>query len=210
MLYYENKAKEKGFEIIIGIDEAGRGPLAGPVVACAVALQNEKFQNKIADSKAISAQAREKAFHEIFDNAFVGIGIVNEKIIDHINILRATHVAMSIAVEQLIVKLRKSEKAQSDFNKKVCLLVDGNSFKSDLPYAYETIVNGDALSMSIASASIIAKVTRDRMLNIYDQVFPQYGFKRHKGYPTVAHRAAIHEHGLSPIHRRTFQFSHAQ
>ncbi len=207
MLYFENKAREKGFEIIVGIDEAGRGPLAGPVVACAVALQKEIFQNKIADSKTITSQVRERAFYEIFDNAFVGIGVVNEHIIDRINILCATHVAMSMAVERLIAKMRKSASFQSGFENKICLLVDGNSFKTDLPYAFETIVNGDALSLSIACASIVAKVTRDRMLNIYDKVFPQYGFCRHKGYPTAAHRIAIRDHGLSPIHRRTFHHS---
>ncbi len=206
MLYFENKAKEKGFTFVIGVDEAGRGPLAGPVVACAVVLKKKKFRCKICDSKKINSRQREKAFEEIMQNAYVGIGIVNESIIDKINILRATHSAMSIAVASVVSKLPKSKTQARNFHKKVRILIDGNSFKSDLPYAFETIVRGDNLSLSIACASIIAKVTRDRILDNYDKEFPQYGFKRHKGYPTLAHRKALVKHGPSPIHRMTFQY----
>ncbi len=202
---YENKAAKDGFEIVIGVDEAGRGPLAGPVVASAVCLHRRKFLNKIADSKSISQIQREKAFHEIFKNAEVGIGIVNESAIDSINILNATYHAMTLAVNDLIRRLSKSKSLNNDFAKKVCLLIDGNSFKTDLPYSYKTIVKGDSSCLSIACASIIAKVTRDRILSSYDKIFPEYGFKRHKGYPTKAHRTAIAKHGLSIIHRKTFR-----
>ncbi len=207
MFYYENKAKEKGFRIIIGVDEAGRGPLAGPVVASAIFLKEKKFQNKICDSKKISARQREKAFVEIFEKAYVGIGIVNESVIDSVNILKATYAAMSLAVANLVSRLPPSKFARRDMRKKICVLVDGNSFQTDLPYAYKTIIGGDNLSLSIACASIVAKVTRDRMLSIYDQIFPQYGFKKHKGYPTLDHRRAIAKYGLSLIHRRTFHAS---
>ena len=206
MLDYEKKAKRRGFNLIIGIDEAGRGPLAGPVVASAVALRESKFQHKICDSKKISASQREKAFREIFEKAYVGIGMANESVIDASNILQATYYAMSQAVTHLIEKLPSALKSFKDFEDRIYLLIDGNSFKSDLPYSYKTIIRGDDSCLSVACASIIAKVTRDRILNTYDQIFPQYGFKRHKGYPTKEHKAAIKKFGLSFIHRRTFHF----
>ena len=205
MFRFENQARRKGFRLIIGIDEAGRGPLAGPVVACAVCLKKRKFRSKICDSKKINSSQREKAFHEILQNAYLGVGMMNESIIDTENILQATFRAMTQAVHELIARLPSDEKNRSDFDRDVCLLVDGNSFKTDLPYCYKTIVDGDNLSTSIACASIVAKVTRDRILHIYDRVYPQYGFKQHKGYPTRAHRAAIKAHGLSLIHRKTFR-----
>ncbi len=205
MFRFENQAHRKGFRLIIGIDEAGRGPLAGPVVASAVCLKRRKFRSKICDSKKINSRQREKAFHEILQNAYVGVGIMSESVIDAENILKATFHAMTQAVHRLIARLPLDEIKSQDLNRDVCLLVDGNSFKTDLPYAYQTIVGGDDLSASIACASIVAKVTRDRILNIYDRVFPQYGFKQHKGYPTKIHRAAIQTHGLSIIHRKTFR-----
>ena len=205
MFRFENQARRKGFRLIIGIDEAGRGPLAGPVVASAVCLKKRNFRSKICDSKKINSHQREKAFHEILQNAYVGVGIMNESIIDTENILKATFHAMTQAVHRLIERLPAEETQRRDLNQDVCLLVDGNSFKTNLPYSYQTIVGGDDLCTSIACASIVAKVTRDRILNIYDRVFPQYGFKQHKGYPTQAHRAAIRTHGLSIIHRKTFR-----
>ena len=207
MLEYENLAKKKGFRIIIGVDEAGRGPLAGPVVASAVFLKEKKFRNKIRDSKKISPLLREKAFHEILEKAYVGIGIISEVGVDSLNILKATHAAMATAVRHLISRLPKETARKKNFKKKTCILVDGNSFKTDLPYVFRTIVGGDDLSLSIACASIVAKVTRDHLLNAYDKIFPQYGFRKHKGYPTKSHRKAIEEHGLSPIHRRTFRLT---
>jgi len=204
LLKFENKAKQNGFSLVIGIDEAGRGPLAGPVVAAAVALKEFKFKNRIYDSKQLTPLQRETAYHEIFDNAYVGIGVMSESVIDIHNILQATFFAMSNAVNQLVARLPVKMREEAGFEKKICLLVDGNRFKSDLPYAFETVIDGDALSLSIAAGSIIAKVTRDRILKAYDRIFPHYGFSQHKGYATREHVAKIKEHGLSLIHRRSF------
>lgn len=203
-LIHENRARQDGFSHVIGIDEAGRGPLAGPVVAAAVLLRTPRFSQKIDDSKLLSPSRREDAFHEILENGFVGIGVMNESVIDEHNILQATFLAMNNAVTDLIARLPAGVIAKRGFNKKVCLLIDGGHFRSQLPYAARCIVKGDSLSLSIASASIVAKVIRDRMMRAYDKVFPQYGFFQHKGYPTPDHKEAIRKHGLSLIHRRTF------
>ncbi len=200
MLAHEQKAQADGFELVIGIDEAGRGPLAGPVVAAAVHIHTPHFTYRIDDSKKLTAQQREDCINEIMMNCDFGVGLMNEEMIDKHNILQATFMAMNAAVLDL------SQQLPLD-SEKVCLLVDGNQFKTDLPYAVRTIVGGDALSLSIACASIIAKVTRDRLLVAYDKVFPQYGFAQHKGYPTKDHKMAIATHGLSPIHRRTFRYA---
>ena len=207
MLYHETKARKKGFEIIVGVDEAGRGPLAGPVVASAVALKTTRFRNQIKDSKSISQRKREKAFNEILKKSYVGIGIVNESIIDSLNILKATYCAMSQAIAQLIEKLPQERKKKRNFKSKVCILVDGNSFKTDMPYFYRTVVRGDQTSKSIACASIVAKVTRDRILHVYDKIYPEYGFKSHKGYPTKTHKEAIKRYGPSRIQRKTFKLT---
>ena len=206
MRNYETAAKKAGFDIVVGVDEAGRGPLAGPVVAGAVFLKTPRFKNKIADSKTISPQAREDAFHEIFDKAYVGIGMMNEEVIDRVNILQATFLAMTNAVEDLMAKIPSMDFQQTDNQKKICLLIDGPHFKSDLPYAFRTIVDGDSHVLSIACASIVAKVIRDRILNCYDQIYPQYGFKQHKGYPTPQHKKALRQFGPSMIHRKTFRY----
>ena len=204
---YENEIRADGFNLIIGVDEAGRGPLAGPVVASAVALKSDQFQSKIGDSKTISAGQREKAFYEIYENAYVGVGIVSESVIDRGNILEATFLAMANAVENVIAQFAVVEDGGNEFQQNICLLIDGNLFRTDLPYTYRTVVGGDSYVLSIACASIIAKVTRDRILNVYDSIYPQYGFKRHKGYPTRQHKEAIGTHGLSLIHRRSFKHS---
>ncbi len=201
MLNHEDRAQASGFKVIVGVDEAGRGPLAGPVVAAAVSLKRSQFSCPINDSKKMTALQRERAFHEIYENAYVGVGIINEVIIDTVNILNATFLAMDNAIVDLLRKVPSNNKA----NENVFLFIDGHLFRSELPYSYETIIDGDAKVLSISCASIIAKVTRDRILDTYDKVFPQYGFKQNKGYPTVAHKRAIKEHGLSMIHRRTFQ-----
>lgn len=192
---------------MIGIDEAGRGPLAGPVVAAAVSLRTTHFSSKIGDSKSLTPAQRERACGEIWEKADVGIGVISETVIDRLNILQATFFAMANAVNQLTARLPEDSRPIAGDPGNVLLLVDGNLFRSELPYAYQTIVKGDSLSMSIACASIVAKVYRDRVLQAYDRIFPQYGFALHKGYPTLKHRAAIKQHGLSLIHRRSFQFA---
>lgn len=203
MLELEESLRKKGHRLIIGVDEAGRGPLAGPVVASAVFLRNYKFNCKIADSKKMSSKDRESAFNEIYTKAYVGIGIISETVIDRINILQAALQAMENAVESLVNKM-PSEDLKND---KPYLLIDGNRYSANSPYHYSTVVDGDAKVFSIACASIIAKVTRDRILNMYDRIFPEYGFRNHKGYPTVSHKEAIREHGLCLIHRRSFHYT---
>lgn len=205
MLHYETQAMNKGLRFILGVDEAGRGPLAGPVVAAAVCLRDFEFKNTINDSKKMSAKAREAAFHEIFDKAYVGIGVMNEKTIDIVNILNASHMAMEMAVKELFRRMPKEVVSQEDFRRQVVLLIDGNIFRTHLPYQYRTIIGGDGKSMSIACASIIAKVYRDRILGVYDKIFFQYGFAQHKGYPTKDHYLAIKKHGASMIHRKSFR-----
>ena len=206
MLNYKHKAKRNGYSLVVGVDEAGRGPLAGPVVAAAVAFQDYQFQNKITDSKKLTASQRERAYLEIEDKAYFGIGVVAESVIDSKNILEATYDAMNIAITRLMRRIIRLEQDQKELTRKTFLLIDGNSFKSDLPYEFEAIVKGDNLSLSIACASIIAKVTRDRILMLYDQILPQYDFRQHKGYPTLEHKRLIQQHGLSFIHRRTFNY----
>jgi len=205
MLHYETQARNKGLRFILGVDEAGRGPLAGPVVAAAVCLKHFDFKNPINDSKKMSAKAREAAFHEILEKAYVGIGTISEKTIDIVNILNASHLAMEIAIKELIHRMPQEIVLHKTFSHQVVLLIDGNIFRTKLPYQYQTIVGGDGKSLSIACASIIAKVYRDRILCVYNKIFPQYGFAKHKGYPTKDHRLAIQKHGTSIIHRKTFQ-----
>jgi len=190
LLSQELKAMAMGYRFIAGIDEAGRGPLAGPVVAASVILKNYNFSVKIDDSKRLSPLARELAYQEISQKAFIGIGVVPEDAIDKINIYQATMLAMRISILDLNVK--------PDF-----LLIDGNMNLS-IETEQVAIVRGDQKSLSIACASIMAKVTRDRLLKFYDNIFPGYGFSQHKGYGTKSHIKAITHKGLSPIHRRSF------
>ena len=206
LLDHETEAQDQGFRFIFGIDEAGRGPLAGPVVAAAVWLTSSDFLCPINDSKKMTPASRERAFHEIFEKAHVGIGTISEAVIDVVNILNASHLAMEAAVVDLISRLPSEVSSGQDFEKQVMLLVDGNRFKSALPYRYKTIIGGDGSCLSIACASVIAKVTRDRIMERYDRVFPQYGFGQHKGYPTQMHREVLRRCGPSLIHRRTFNF----
>lgn len=207
MLKFENEAKARNFKFIIGVDEAGRGPLAGPVVAAAVMLTNQVIDHPIRDSKKLSAKMRESAFQEITEKTKFGIGVISESVIDQVNILQATYLAMNRAVEQLLFNCDQSD--QIDINQKdnVCLLIDGNRFKTAIPCTYRCIVKGDSLSYSIACASIVAKVFRDRLLLAYDKIYPMYGFRQHKGYPTSSHKLAIQKFGLSDIHRKTFNHS---
>ena len=202
---FENEAKREGFSLVCGLDEAGRGPLAGPVVAAAVILKSFRFRCPIRDSKKMTALQRERAFHQIQDNAYIGVGVISRAVIDEVNISNATFCAMTNAVLEMVSRLPPGHSAPGFLREQLCLLVDGNRFKSDLPYCFKTIVSGDARSLSIACASVVAKVVRDRILVAYDKIYPQYGFKKHKGYPTAEHRSAIQKHGLSPIHRLTYQ-----
>ncbi len=181
----------QGIEHVAGIDEAGRGPLAGPVVAAAVILPREVRIDGVDDSKKLTPLKREDLFGTISALALaIGVGIVHHDTIDEINIYRATMKAMAEAVRQLPLKPGH-------------LLVDGPRYH-DASIPFTPIVDGDAKCHSIAAASIIAKVTRDRLMVEYDQVFPEYGFAKHKGYGTPAHLEAIRKHGPCSIHRRSF------
>lgn len=201
MLSYENKAKKKGYSFVIGVDEVGRGPLAGPLVAAAIKLKKTKFENFIDDSKKLTPLERESAFTEICQKAMVGLGILNETVIDDLNILNATKFAMEQAVANLLHVSRKKINM-----KKVMVLADGN-LSLNLPFKSKSIISGDSKSLSIACASIVAKVIRDRMMSIYDCVYPKYRFIQHKGYGTKAHFKAIKKYGPCPIHRRSFNLS---
>ncbi|MBN1354403.1 MAG: ribonuclease HII [Candidatus Omnitrophica bacterium] len=189
-LRHELKAHKAGYRVIAGLDEAGRGPLAGPVVAACLILHDTNFKQKIADSKALTARGRLLAYEEIVEKASFGIGIVSHRAIDKINIYQATIRAMESAVKNLGVK--------PDF-----LLVDG-VVKLGLKHAQSRIIKGDTKSLTIACASIVAKVTRDRIMCEYHKKYPQYGFSRHKGYGTREHFSCLAKHGPSPIHRYTF------
>lgn len=189
---YEHAAFEKGFDLICGVDEAGRGPLAGPVCAAAVILPRGLEIEGLNDSKKLSDKRRRALYDIITEQAIAyGIAMVDEKTIDEINILQATFLAMRQAVEQLSVKPSLA-------------LVDGNREPDFGDVPVQTIIKGDSLSANIAAASILAKVTRDRFMEEQDANYPQYGFAVHKGYGTQAHYAALREYGPCPIHRMTF------
>jgi ribonuclease HII len=191
---FERKAHGFGYRFIAGIDEAGRGPLAGPVVAAAVILPPGYEDPEIIDSKKLSPRRRGRLYETIARDAIsVGIGVVEAPVIDAVNILQATLAAMKEAVLALF--------PQSDY-----LLIDGLN-RIDLGTPQETIVSGDSRSLSVAAASIIAKVSRDRMMEMYHRQFPQYNFLRNKGYGTREHREAILKYGRSKIHRRSFRVS---
>lgn len=190
MTAYEQQYYNKGYRLMAGIDEVGRGPLAGPVVAAAVILPTNFYLPGIDDSKKLSEQKREQFFAEISEKAVsIGIGLIENNEIDEINIFAATKRAMLTAIAQL--------ESKPDF-----LLID--AVKLETEYPSEAIIKGDSLSISIAAASIVAKVTRDRVLKEYDQVYPQYGFARNAGYGTKEHLQAIELHGITPIHRKSF------
>jgi len=199
VLYHERLAKRNGSKIVIGIDEVGRGPLAGPVVVAAVWLHASSFKERVTDSKKLSALQRQRAFDEIKKKGAYGIGVVYEEAIDAINIAQAARRAADVAVSRLISQLKILHPSfQNTF-----LLFDG-SLSSSLRYPSKEIIGGDGKSLSIASASIIAKVFRDQMMEFYDTLYPRYGFKSHKGYGTRMHLENISRFGLCPIHRKTF------
>ena len=190
--FFEKEATRKGYRNIAGIDEAGRGPLAGPVVSAAVVLPVTFQDPEITDSKKLTPKKRDRLFDKIYERAVaVGIGIVDPVEIDRINILQASLLAMAMAVENL--------NPRPDH-----LLIDG-TFPIPSGLSQQAIPKGDVLSISIAAASIVAKVSRDRLMQNYHHYYPQFEFPRHKGYPTKAHKAAIKEFGHCPIHRRSFK-----
>ncbi len=189
---YEEQAWRGGARLVAGVDEVGRGPLAGPVVAAAVVLPTDFRPDGINDSKKLSVQQRSKAFVRICRQASgIGLGVIDAEVIDRLNILQASLLAMATAIDQLT--------PQPDY-----LLIDGNQpVKRSIPQM--TLTRGDSRSISIAAASIVAKVTRDRLMEDYHRRYPAYGFDRHKGYPTRAHREAVKTLGCCPIHRRSFR-----
>lgn len=187
----ENSLREKGYDLIAGVDEAGRGPLAGPVYAAAVILPPDTIIKGINDSKKLSEKRREELFEEITEKAVAyNICAIDEKRIDEINILNATFEAMNGAVSGLSVK--------PDY-----VIIDGNRING-MTIEHETVVKGDAKSISIAAASILAKVSRDRFICEMAKKYPEYEFEKHKGYGTKAHTEAILKYGVCPIHRKTF------
>ena len=189
---YEHAAFEEGYRLVCGVDEAGRGPLAGPVCAAAVILPPDLEIKGLNDSKKLTDKRRRALYEIITEQALAyGIAFASEQEIDEINILQATFLAMRRAVEQL--------KQQPEL-----ALVDGNREPDLGAVPVKTIIKGDSLSANIAAASILAKVTRDRFMEEQDALYPQYGFAVHKGYGTQAHYAALREYGACPIHRRTF------
>ena len=187
----EDALREEGFLSVAGLDEVGRGPLAGPVCAAAVILPPNSEWEGLNDSKKLSAKKRDLLFEQIKSGAIAyAVGLIEPEKIDEVNILNASFLAMKQAMEQLSVTPDH-------------LLIDGNQCRF-LPEPYTCIVKGDSKVASIAAASIIAKVTRDRLMDEYDAIYPQYGFKKHKGYPTKEHIEAVRTYGPCPIHRRSF------
>ncbi|MGY3749449.1 ribonuclease HII [Vagococcus acidifermentans] len=190
MLSFERELKERGYQCVAGIDEVGRGPLAGPVVAAAVVLPDDFTLYEVNDSKQLSAAKREALYDVILEQAAcVGIGVMTERIIDEVNIYEATKLAMIDAVNQL--------SCRPDF-----LLLDAMTL--NLPIHQQSLIKGDAKSASIACASIVAKVTRDRMMAEFDKQYPGYGFAKNAGYGTKEHLAGLAAQGVTPIHRRSF------
>jgi len=190
LLVYERWLWQKGFQLVAGIDEAGRGTLIASVVASAVILPGGLVVEGINDSKLLNAKKREYYYQIILEKAIaIGIGRVDRDIIERINIKQAARLAMKLAVRSL--------KIAPDF-----LLVDAENVEFPIPQI--SIIKGDSLSQSVAAASIVAKVTRDRLCRQWDQMYPQYGIGKHKGYSTKEHREAILKYGPCPLHRRTF------
>ena len=188
----EEDLHKKGFENICGIDEAGRGPLAGPVVVAGVIMPKDSFIEGVNDSKKVSEKKREVLYDKILDEAIsYSVAIIGQDVIDEINILNATKKGVTSVVENLDVKPN-------------LIVIDALEHIDTKGIPYESIIKGDAKCYSIAAASIVAKVTRDRIMRQWDEIYPQYGFAKHKGYGTANHIAAIKEFGLCPIHRRSF------
>ena len=189
---YESELRNKGYKYICGIDEAGRGPLAGPVVVASVIMPENSMIEGVNDSKKVSEKKREKLYDLILEKAIsYGVGIIGQDEIDEINILNATKKGLTTSLKELT-------------QKPDLIIVDALTHIDTLGIPYESIIKGDAKCYSISAASIIAKVTRDRIMREWDKIYPQYGFAQHKGYGTSAHINAIKEYGPCPLHRKTF------
>lgn len=185
-------SKNENIKYICGIDEAGRGPLAGPVVVASVIMPHDSMIEGVNDSKKVSEKKREELYEKIIEEAIsYGVGIMDHNEIDEYNILNATKMGLTNSLKELTVK--------PDL-----IVVDALNKIDTLGIPYKSIIKGDALCYSISAASIIAKVTRDRIMRQWDEVYPMYGFQKHKGYGTAAHIVAIKEYGLCPIHRKSF------
>lgn len=192
-LFFEKKLVESGYKYIAGVDEAGRGPLAGPVVAAAVILPEKFSCDQLNDSKKLSPSKREKIYNELMNvdsKVISAFAVIDEVVIDQINILRATHRAMALASSNLSI--------EPSF-----VIIDGMPIK-DFPFNNESIIKGDSKSLSIAAASVIAKVERDRIMLNYSKEYPEYKFEKHKGYGTKLHLEALKEFGPCKIHRKSF------
>jgi ribonuclease HII len=198
MLIFDEKARSESSCLVAGVDEAGRGPLAGPVVAGAVYLKDFNFCHRIDDSKLLTPGQRTRAYEEIFHRGVVGIGIAYESSIDEFGILGATKSCMEKAILHLAAQIDKK------YWSKIIFLVDGNSLPN-VSFNCKAVISGDSRSFSIACASIVAKVTRDKIMQYYDRLFPQYGFSQHKGYGTKRHLKALRKFGPLPIHRMSFR-----
>lgn len=192
----EEKFYKQGILTVCGIDEAGRGPLAGPVVVACAMMKPDSMIEGVNDSKKISEKKREKIYEQIIEEAVAyGVAIIDQNEIDEINILNATKKGLTMCVKEVENKLNEKPEV---------ILVDALTKIDTDGIPYKSIIHGDSLSYSIAAASIIAKVTRDRIMRQWDEVYPQYGFAKHKGYGTKMHIDAIKEYGLCPLHRRSF------
>ena len=192
-LFFEKNLVESGYKYVAGVDEAGRGPLAGPVVAAAVILPEEFSSNQLNDSKKLSSSKREKIYNELMNvdsKVISAFAVIDEVVIDKINILRATHMAMAQASSNLSI--------EPSF-----VIIDGMPIK-DFPFNNESIIKGDSKSLSIAAASVIGKVERDRIMLNYSKEYPEYKFEKHKGYGTKLHLDALKKFGPCKIHRKSF------
>ena len=198
----EEELYGQGISSIAGIDEAGRGPLAGPVVVACAVMPRDSMIEGVNDSKKVAEKKRERLYEEIIQEAIgYGVGIISQEEIDRINILNATKEGLTTAIKEMEKNLKER---QRNIEKPEIILVDALTKIDTDHIPYKSIIKGDAKSYSIAAASIIAKVTRDRIMRQWDEVYPMYGFAKHKGYGTAAHIAAIKEYGLCPLHRRSF------
>ena len=193
---YELNLRKEGYQLICGADEAGRGPLAGPVAVGVVVMKEESMLEWVNDSKKVTERRRELLYDKIIDDSLSwSVSLISQQEIDELNILEATKKGLTIAIKDVIDKLGK---------KPEILLVDALKEIDTCGITYQSIIKGDANCYSISCASILAKVTRDRIMREWDEIYPQYGFAKNKGYGTAAHISAIKEYGPCPLHRKTF------